>query len=75
MRDHSFTILDSSHGSIYLAINHEKHDSKITNVYYSDLNGKKFSLSLMNVVRNSEGSVDFERILSIDGVFIGNIYD
>lgn len=39
IKDHSFTVLDTEHGEIYLAINHEGDNSKMTNVYVSDLKG------------------------------------
>ncbi len=36
VKDHSFTILDSSGGEIYLAINHLGDSAKYTNIYISD---------------------------------------
>ena len=74
-KDHSFTVLDASHGEIYIAINHEGDSSKMTNVYVSDYRGYEFSLSLMQNVRNQEGNCDFETISSNEGTFIANIYD
>lgn len=43
---------DSSAGDIYIAINHEGHESKMTNIYSSDGKGLQFNLILMNNVRN-----------------------
>lgn len=39
IKDHSFTVLDTDHGEIYLAINHEDENAKMTNVYVSDFKG------------------------------------
>ena len=43
------------------------------NVYISDYTGRQFSESLTNVVRGTE-FVDFEKVNSLDGVFISNKY-
>ena len=74
-KDHSFTVLDTDHGEIYIAIKHEGENSKMTNVYVNDYRGYEFSLSLMHNVRNIEGNCDFETIHSSEGTFIANIYD
>lgn len=39
IKDHSFTVLDTAHGEIFLAINHEGDNAKMTNVYVSDFRG------------------------------------
>jgi hypothetical protein len=43
------------------------------NVYISDYQGKYYSESIKNVLRGTE-YVDFERINSLDGVFLANRY-
>ena len=43
-------------------------------VYISDGSGRYFSLSIDNVLKGSE-YVDFEKVNSLDGVFIANKYD
>ena len=43
------------------------------NVYISDYQGKSYSESIKNVLRGTE-YVDFERINSLDGVFLANRY-
>ena len=44
------------------------------NVYISDGSGRYFSDSLDNVLRGTE-FVDFEKINSLEGVFIANKFD
>jgi len=44
------------------------------NVYISDGSGKFYSLSIENVIRGTE-FVDFEKVNSLDGVFLANKYD
>lgn len=44
------------------------------NVFISDSSGKYYSLSVENVIRGVE-YVDFERVNSLEGVFIANKYD
>jgi len=43
------------------------------NLYISDEDGHYFSLSTENVIQGS--SVDFERVLSLDGTYLVNKYD
>ena len=45
------------------------------NVYMSNLEGTKFVLSLLHNVRDNRGYCDFEKIKSIEGVYIANHYD
>lgn len=44
------------------------------NIYISDSSGKFFSLSIENVLRGTS-FVDFEKINSMDGVYLVNKYD
>jgi hypothetical protein len=44
------------------------------NVYISDGTGKYYSLSMDNVIRGTE-YIDFEKINSLNGVFLTNKYD
>lgn len=74
-KDFSFSVLESYNKYIFLGINQEGHNSKMTNIYSSDITGRNFSLNLMNVVKNNEGDIEFERVLSNPGTFIANIYD
>lgn len=44
------------------------------NVYISDGSGKYYSLSISNVIRGVE-FVDFEKVNSLEGVYLANKYD
>ena len=46
--------------------------SPMGTVYISDANGRSFSMSLENVIKGN--AVDFERVTSLDGTFIANVY-
>ena len=75
VKDHSYTILDTSEGRIFIHINHLGEKAKFGNIYISDSTGTRFSLSMKNNVRDIEGQCDFERIPGLNGIFIANIYD
>ena len=63
--------MDTSEKSVFLHINTHGTNNPIGNVYISDYSGTKFSGSVSNVVRGTE-YVDFEKINSLDGVFLAN---
>jgi len=75
IKDHSFTILDSSESTIFINVNHYGDDAKFGNVYVSNFEGKKFVLSLLHNVRDDKGFCDFDRAKSLEGVFIANHYE
>jgi len=51
--------------------NHGLH-SPFGSLYVSDTTGQYFSLSLKNVIKGNQ--VDFEKVNSLDGTFIANVY-
>ena len=69
--DGGFTILDSSTGSIFLQVLVDKSQS-YGNLFRSNWNGTFYSLSLENVNEDSQGHVDFEKVIGIDGVALAN---
>lgn len=75
LKDHSFTILDSTEVSIFLNVNHYGDDAKFGNVYVSNYEGKKFVLSLLHNVRDDKGFCDFDKIKSLEGVYIANHFE
>ncbi|KAF4708650.1 Sorl1p [Perkinsus olseni] len=76
LEQHSYTILDASHGFVMLHVHHGwKNGREVGNIYASDATGALFSLSLPNVASNQGGEVAIERILSMDGVYIANYVD
>ena len=70
--EHSYTFLDSSFHSVFLHINHFGEASKYGHIYTSGPRGLQYSLSLKNNVRNDENQCDFEKINSVEGVYIAN---
>lgn len=73
--DHSYTLLDTSEGSIFLHVNHYGDDSRYGNLYISDSTGHRFSLSLLHNVRNTKGHCDFDKVYGLEGIYIANIFD
>ncbi|CAD8127468.1 unnamed protein product [Paramecium sonneborni] len=73
---YSYTLLDTESEQIFLSVSHNQTNKKLTNIYTSDFQGFKFTISLLNNVRSlNTGQCDFERIESLRGVYIANIYD
>jgi len=66
--------MDTSEESVFLHIQNHGPNTPLGNVFISDGSGRFYSLSLENVVRGLE-FVDFEKINSLEGVFIANRYN
>lgn len=45
------------------------------NVYISDAKGIRYSLSLPNNIRTSTGECEFDKVLSLEGVYLANFKD
>ncbi|KAF4668158.1 Sorl1p [Perkinsus chesapeaki] len=76
LEEKSYTVLDTSEGAVMLHVNHESTGSGGTgNVYVSDKDGVRYSLSLPNNVRSSSGDCEFDKILSLEGVYLANFVD
>jgi len=73
--EHSYTLLDTSEGSIFLHVNHYGDESRYGNIYISDSTGIRFSLSLLHNVRNPKGTADFDKVYGLEGIYIANIFD
>ena len=73
--EHSYTILDTSEGQVFLHINHEGERSKFGNIYTSDSSGRRYALSTHNNARSSNGQCDFEKVAGLEGIFLVNVYD
>lgn len=57
-----------------MSVAHAEELSKVTNIYMSD--GNEFTVSLLGNVRSQDtGHCDFEKIKSMKGVYIANIFD
>lgn len=77
IHEKSYTILDTSEGAIMLHVNHGASSDRVNtgNVYISDASGINYTLSLPNNVRTSTGECEFDKVLSLDGVYIANFLD
>lgn len=76
LEEKSYTVLDTSEGAVILHVNHGSREPYgVGNVYVSDKDGVKFTLSLPNNVRSSSGDCEFDKVLSLDGVYLGNFRD
>uniref|UniRef100_A0A0G4FQ72 VPS10 domain-containing protein n=1 Tax=Chromera velia CCMP2878 TaxID=1169474 RepID=A0A0G4FQ72_9ALVE len=76
LQEKSYTILDTSEGAVMLHVNHGDHGRSGTgNVYISDEKGVRYSLSLPANVRSTGGECEFDKVLSLDGVYIANFKD
>jgi Sortilin, neurotensin receptor 3,/Sortilin, neurotensin receptor 3, C-terminal len=73
--EHSYTLLDSTEGSIFIHVNHYGTKSNYGSIYISDSSGRRFSISLLHNVRESTGYCDFDKVKGLEGIFISNIYD
>ena len=72
LTEHSYTILDTSEGSVFLHVNHGDYNTGYGNIYLSDSEGLRFALSLRNNKRDAQGRCDFEKVQGIEGIYITN---
>ncbi|KAK6589998.1 hypothetical protein RS030_192776 [Cryptosporidium xiaoi] len=76
LTEKSYTILDTSEKTVMLHVNHGDDSVKGTgHIYISNIQGTRFALSLMNNVRTPNGECEFDRIMSLEGVYIANVKD
>jgi len=61
-KEHSYTFLDTSEGSVFLHINHFGENSRYGHIYISDAEGIKYSQSVKYNVRSLENQCDFEKV-------------
>lgn len=59
---------------MFLHIQNHGPSTPLGNIYISDGFGKNYTLSMENVLRGSD-LVDFEKVNSLEGVFIANKFD
>ena len=70
LTEHSYTILDTSEGSVFLHVNHGDYNTGYGNIYLSDAEGLRFSLSLRNNKRDAQGRCDFEKVQGLSLIHI-----
>lgn len=68
----SYTVLDTSEGLVMLHVNHGAKEAQVGNVYISDDKGYRFTLSLPNNVRGTNSDCEFDKVLSLEGVYMAN---
>ena len=75
--EHSYTILDTSEGGVIIHVNHGHvgKDQAVGNVYVSDAEGVRFALSLPGNLRSPGGECEFDKVLSLEGVYLANMWD
>ena len=71
-KEHSYTFLDSNDGTVFLHVNHFGTSSKYGHVYLNGEDFSKYSLSLKYNLRNSNNQCDFEKLQSLEGLYIAN---
>ena len=74
LKNNSFTFLDTSENSVFISIVPASLKFILGNIYISDANGIKFSLSLeYNVHSKKLGKSDFSKAAGLEGVYISNV--
>jgi hypothetical protein len=74
-KEHSYTFLDTTDISTFLNINHFGKTSVYGHIYVSDAEGKYFSLSLKYNLKSKDHKCDFQKIESLEGIYIANIIE
>lgn len=77
LTEHSYTILDTSEGAVFLHVNHLPfaENAYAGHVYTSDWSGLAYSLSLPYNHRSAEGKCDFEKVEGLEGIYLANFID
>ena len=72
----AYTVLDSSTHAVFLHVTvGSREDFEYGSIIKSNSNGTSYVLSLDGVNRNSDGYVDFEKTLGIEGAAVVNVVD
>mmetsp|Transcript_21062 Transcript_21062/g.34791 ORF Transcript_21062/g.34791 Transcript_21062/m.34791 type:complete len:896 (+) Transcript_21062:61-2748(+) len=71
LSESGYTVLDTSDGAVFISVNHGC-DGTWGNLYLSNADGSRFSLSLRSQTRQSNGHADFEKVHSLEGVYFAN---
>ena len=72
----AYTVLDSSTHAVFLHVTVDsRKDFEYGSIVKSNSNGTSYVLSLDGVNRNTDGYVDFEKMLGLEGVALVNVVD
>ena len=74
LREQSYTILDASEEQTFIHVTHFSEIVQQGHIYISDSSGSQFSLSQKHNIRDEKGFCDFEKIRSLPGLFLSNVY-
>jgi hypothetical protein len=66
--------MDTSEETVFLHVQSHGGSGPLGNIYVSDGSGRYYSMSIADVYRGTD-LVDFEKINSLEGVFISNRYE
>eukprot|EP00163_Fabomonas_tropica_P001045 TRINITY_DN1078_c0_g1_i1.p1 TRINITY_DN1078_c0_g1~~TRINITY_DN1078_c0_g1_i1.p1 ORF type:complete len:890 (-),score=273.12 TRINITY_DN1078_c0_g1_i1:215-2884(-) len=72
LEQNGYSIVDSSTGTAFLHVNHERYDSIWGNLYTSDSTGANYTISLKYQKRDASGRVDFIAVEGLDGIYLAN---
>eukprot|EP00808_Paulinella_micropora_P007941 g51398.t1 len=74
---HSFTVVDSSEGTVFISVNHRPHveGAGTGHIYMSDWRGLVYSLSIPYNIRRADGLCDFDRVAGVEGIYLANFMD
>eukprot|EP00349_Pseudokeronopsis_sp_Brazil_P010656 CAMPEP_0202979474 /NCGR_PEP_ID=MMETSP1396-20130829/85604_1 /ASSEMBLY_ACC=CAM_ASM_000872 /TAXON_ID= /ORGANISM="Pseudokeronopsis sp., Strain Brazil" /LENGTH=306 /DNA_ID=CAMNT_0049718901 /DNA_START=546 /DNA_END=1466 /DNA_ORIENTATION=- len=67
----TFTVMDSSEYSVFLHFQQHSESKPLGHIFVSDSSGHYYTESIQNVIRGVE-LVDFEKVNSLEGVFLAN---
>jgi len=69
-----YTVLDTSEGAVILHINSNSEGARDTGrIFVSDNEGYKYAQSLVDNVRSSHGECEFDKVVSVQGVYLANV--
>eukprot|EP00913_Durusdinium_trenchii_P007931 g7437.t1 len=68
-----YTIVDTSEGAVLLHLNSETGAADTGRIFVSDSEGYKYSQSLLHNIRSSAGDVEFDKVVSLTGVYLANV--
>jgi hypothetical protein len=69
-----YTVLDTSEGAVILHINSAAEGTKDTGrIFVSDAAGYKYTQSLVDNVRSAQGECEFDKVVSLQGVYMANV--
>jgi len=77
LKQHSYTILDTSEGAVFLHVNHAPFadNAYAGHIYMSDWSGLYYTLSLPYNHRSPDGKCDFEKVEGLEGIYLANFID